>query len=182
MTKHYKRFFLALISLITYGLILWGARYLFPQKSAYDAIVYRYALQYGLQPEFVFAVIKTESNFDPNAHSPKDARGLMQITPDTLNWALMKEGTGEKITAEDLFNPQINIRYGCLILSLLKDEFSDDTTVLAAYNAGRNNVLNWLKDRRYSKNGSTILKTPYDETNNYIKKVQNYRNKFLRSK
>lgn len=180
MTKHYKLFFIALFLLAACALIALGVRNFLPLKSSYDGMVYRYATQYHLQPELVFAVIKTESNFDPKAHSHKDARGLMQVTPATLSWAIEKEGKHAKYTADDLFTPQINIKYGCMVLSLLKEEFKDDATVLAAYNAGRGNVLKWLKDRRYSKDGATIFKTPYDETNNYIKKVQNYRNDYIR--
>lgn len=144
----------------------------------YEETVNLYAEEYGLEPEFVFAVIKTESNFDPNAKSGKDAYGLMQITESTLEWAMLRENRGAAHNVADLYDPEINIKYGCLILSLLISEFEDTDTVLAAYNAGRGNTLKWLKDSRYSEDGVHIATTPYKETNEYIKKVNKYCEKY----
>ncbi len=176
MTKHYKAFgFWILTLLILTGLAL-VLRYHFsedgPQK--YHGIVYRYATEYRLDPTLVMAVIRVESNFDPHARSKANAIGLMQITEETLKWAILREGKSAAYTAEDLYKPEINIKYGCLILSLLSEELKDQNTILAAYNAGRGNALKWLKDRRYSPDGITLTATPYKETNQYIKKVQKY--------
>lgn len=142
--------------------------------SEYHKEVYRYAKQFELEPALVFAVIKTESNFDPDARSHQDAYGLMQITESTLKWAMLREGQDASYTTEDLYDPEINIKYGCLILSLLLEEFEALDTALAAYNAGRGNALKWLKDSRYSEDGIRIKTTPYEETNDYIKKVNKY--------
>ncbi len=146
-----------------------------PAQNEYQTWTARYAKEYNLDHALVWAVIKTESNFDPDARSHKDAIGLMQITEDTLKWAILREGKNADFTAEDLYTPKVNIKYGCLILSLLTEEFQDPNTTLAAYNAGRANVLKWLKDSRYSKDGITLYNTPYSETNDYIQKVNRYR-------
>ncbi len=126
----------------------------------------------------VFGVIRAESNFDPDARSIKDARGLMQITGETLDWAMARENKNASYTPEDLYDPKVNIKYGCLILSILYEEFEADSTVWAAYNAGRGNAQKWLKDRRFSEDGITIHKTPYEETNQYIEKVRKYRQEY----
>ena len=175
MSKHYKAFGICLLALAVIDTLLLMLR---PGKIPYQALVYRYATAYGLEPAMVFGVIRTESNFDPDACSPKDARGLMQITPETLDWAMARENKGACYTAEDLYDPAVNIKYGCLILSMLYEEFEADSTVWAAYNAGRGNVQKWLKDRRYCEDGITIHKTPYKETNQYIEKVRKYRQEY----
>ena len=177
MTRHYKALglWLGAILLVTILLILIRPPKITPAlHSDYHQEIYRYALEYDLDPALIFAVIKTESNFDPEAHSHQDAHGLMQITEATLNWAMAREGKDATHTVGDLYDPEINIKYGCLILSLLLNEFQDQDTALAAYNAGRGNVLKWLKDTRYSEDGIHIKATPFKETSDYIKKVNKY--------
>lgn len=172
MKKHYKAFGYCLLAVGILTLIVLMLR---PPKNDYQRWAARYAKEYQLEQALVLAVIKTESNFDPDARSHKDAIGLMQITEETLKWAMMREGENAAFSAEDLYTPSVNIKYGCLILSLLVKEFQDQNTALAAYNAGRANALKWLKDSRYSKDGITLYNTPYKETNDYIKKVNRYR-------
>ncbi len=182
MTRHYKAFALWLGGLLLLTAFLIWMRPHFKVTPAlhldYKNQVHRYAEQYGLDPALVFAVIKTESNFDPQAQSHRDAYGLMQITESTLEWAMLREGKGASYSIEDLYDPEINIRYGCLILSIFTEEFQDQDTVLAAYNAGRGNVLKWLKDSRFSEDGIHIKNTPYQETNDYIKKVNKYHQQY----
>lgn len=177
MTRHYKALglWLGALLLVTVIILLLRPPRITPAlHSDYHEEVYRYVSAYDLDPALVFAVIKTESNFDPEARSHQDAHGLMQITESTLNWAMTREGKGANYTVQDLYDPEINIKYGCLILSLLLNEFQDQDTALAAYNAGRGNVLKWLKDTRYSEDGIHIKTTPFKETTEYIKKVNKY--------
>lgn len=182
MMRHYKAMAVCLlvVSLLCIGaVVLRDHIEITPAVHIdYEDLVTLYAEQYGLEDELVFAVIKVESNFEADALSSKKAYGLMQITEETLNWAIFREGKNTAHTAEDLYDPEVNIKYGCLILSLLLNEFGDVDTALAAYNAGRGNVLNWLKDSRYSADGITIQKTPYSETNQYIIKVNKYRKQY----
>lgn len=179
MGKHYKKFLLSLLLVILAGAILLFLRPYFTKSADpnYKDTVFYYSWKYDLDPSLVLAVIKTESNFNPNATSHANAKGLMQITEETLKWAILREGEKANYTKEHLYDPKINIRYGCLILSLLKEEFHDTDTILAAYNAGRGNVVKWLKDSRYSQNGK-IINTPYRETNRYIKKVNKYHRQY----
>ncbi len=178
MIKHYKRLGLCLGALLLIGAAAFLMRSHFKITPVlhidYQKLVNRYALEYELEPELVFAVIKTESNFQADARSSQNAYGLMQITESTLNWAMFREDQDSAYTVEDLYDPQTNIKYGCLILSLLLKEFKDTDTALAAYNAGRGNAIKWLKDSRYSEDGIHIKDTPYQETDEYIKKVNKY--------
>ena len=142
-------------------------RRLYPKK--YEDVILKYAEEYGLEPELVFAVIKCESNFDEGAVSRANAYGLMQITHETMEWAAARHG--HKETGLSLTDPDTNVRYGCAILSLLKDEFSDTSVVLAAYNAGRSRVKGWLDDPELSSDGKTLGHIPYRETRGYVAKV-----------
>ena len=69
-----------------------------------------------------------------------------------------------------LFEPQISIRYGTFYLSRMYDRFGDWELAFAAYNAGPTTVSRWLKDEAYSKDGK-LVHIPYEETENYVKKV-----------
>ena len=138
-------------------------------------LIDRYAAEYDLPASLVAAVIRTESSFRANAKSKKGAMGLMQLTPETFWWLQFKLREPEEPDLDVLFDPETNIRYGCYNLSLLFDEFEDERTALAAYNAGRGRVRRWLADSRYSDDGVTLKLIPYSETDQYIKKILLYR-------
>lgn len=142
----------------------------FPLK--YSENIIKYSKEYNLDPFLVAAVIKTESNFDEGAKSNKNAYGLMQITPDTAEWAAEKMNINSFKT-EMLYNPDFNIRMGCWYLNNLKKEFNDNNElVLAAYNGGRGNVQKWLKSAEHSVDGKNLHYIPFKETDKYIKKVK----------
>ena len=118
--------------------------------------------------------MKTESKFDDNAHSHKNAVGLMQITVETGEWAANEMGY-TTFSKDDLYDEQYNIRMGCWYLRWLGDMFNNDRDLMvAAYNAGPTNVQNWLKDKNYSSNGKNIEYIPFGETKKYVDKVNTY--------
>ncbi len=166
MKRRYIITYIAIIFSITIlanGLL----KYLYPQK--YSEQVQKYAYEYGIEESLVYAIIKCESNFNINAVSSAGAIGLMQITPETFEWAKQKlNDTTSKITLNDA---NLNIKYGCYIYSLFIKEFTVKETALASYNAGRGRVLSWLKDKSYSDDGILLKTIPYKETDNYVKKV-----------
>lgn len=142
----------------------------FPLK--YSENIIKYSQEYSLDPFLVAAVIKTESNFDEGAKSSKNAYGLMQITPDTAEWAAKKMEINS-FKGEMLYNPDFNIRMGCWYLNNLSEEFDDNTElVLAAYNGGRGNVQKWLKNSDHSADGKNLQYIPFKETDKYVKKVK----------
>ena len=134
--------------------------------------VEKYAAEYGEDPSLVYAVMSTESSFDAEAVSSAGAMGLMQLTDKTFEWAQMRMGTQDKgLTDDDLFKPEINIQYGTYVLHLLREDFDRTATLLAAYNAGRSNVLEWLENSDYSQDGETLVDIPLSETRQYVLKV-----------
>ena len=136
-----------------------GSRYVVKEKFfpyKYQEYVDMYSKEYNLDPLFVLSVMKTESKFDDNAHSHKNAVGLMQITVETGEWAANEMGY-TTFSKDDLYDEQYNIRMGCWYLRWLGEMFNNDRDLMvAAYNAGPTNVQNWLKDKNYSSNGKNI--------------------------
>ena len=76
-----------------------------------------------------------------------------------------------------LKNPEVNVRYGCLYLSQLKARFNDETSYLAAYNAGYGRVIEWLKNPEYAPNG-VLATIPFEETQTYVVRVQSAAQKY----
>lgn len=131
----------------------------------------KYAGQYRLDPYLAAAVIHTESSNRPEAVSASGARGLMQVMPETGEWIAgkLKE---EGYTPERLFEPELNVRYGCWYLRFLLDRYGQETPLaLAAYNAGQGTVDRWLGDPAVSEKGA-LVNIPYPETEKYVDKVQ----------
>lgn len=156
-------------------------RYFFPIK--YSNYIFEYSKQYKLDPYFVAAVIKTESNYNPKAKSTKDAYGLMQITSSTGKY-IAESLNIKNFNSENLYDPEYNINIGCWYLKDLKKEFNNANLVIAAYNGGRGNVKQWLNNPKYSADGKTLKYIPFSETDKYVKKVNTYYNiyKWLYSK
>ncbi len=139
----------------------------------YSEYVYEYATEYNVDPLLVFAVIKTESNFTPNAISSSNAIGLMQLMENT---AIEVSNTiEEKIDSkEELYNPEINIKLGTKYLSELLERYNNNLNMaLAAYNAGIGNVTEWVENGIIKGDGSDIENIPFKETNNYVRKILN---------
>ncbi|OPJ63741.1 lytic transglycosylase domain-containing protein [Clostridium oryzae] len=163
----------AVLILCALFLAKWVVFNTYPLK--YDKLISRYAKEYNIDPYLVAAVIKAESNFKSRAVSHKNAIGLMQITDSTAKWIAQKMGMKD-YTIASLNEEETNIKMGCWYLNNLNEEFHDVNLVLAAYNAGRGNVNNWLKDEKYSKNGVTLHKIPFRETQRYVRKIErNYK-------
>lgn len=135
----------------------------------YTEFVEKYSAKYGIEPELVYAVIKTESSFNPDAVSEADAVGLTQITPETFDW--IKTKLGEENNNSSLHDPETSIKYGAFFLGYLIDEFGNTDTALAAYHAGRGRVNRWLDNKELSPDGKTLSYIPIPETAHYIKKV-----------
>ena len=125
-------------------------------------------------------MIKAESNFDPTVKSASDARGLMQLMEET---AVERSNiiADESVEVYDLYDPETNIRLGTSYLKYLIDLY-DGNIVLAvtAYNAGLGNVEQWIKDGIIKKDGSDIENIPYQETSNYVRKILNNYQMYLK--
>lgn len=141
----------------------------FPTK--YKNYVGAYANKYGLEPAFVYAVIKAESDFDKTAKSSSGAMGLMQLIPSTASWIAEELGFDD-FENEDLFNPEVNVEFGCFYLNYLFEKFNNMRVVVCAYNAGETIVRNWIDE-----NGEIdVNKISYSETKTYLKRVLSFYN------
>ena len=142
---------------------------MYPTK--YSEYVEKYSKENDLDKYLIYAIIKAESNFDPNVKSNADARGLMQLMEET---AVERSNAieGEEIEAYDLYDPETNIKLGTSYFAYLMGLY-DDNIVLAitAYNAGLGNVEQWIKDGVIKADGSDIENIPYKETENYVRKI-----------
>ena len=141
----------------------------YPKK--YTELVEIYASEYNVPEYIIYAIIATESGFDPEAKSSEGALGLMQMTKSTFKYLSSDAHFDEDIEFEAIFDPETAIRYGTYYLRYLFNKFHKWNVAFAAYNAGEGQVLEWLDDTRYSKDGENLSKIPIKETRSYVKKV-----------
>lgn len=173
ITIKYKKVLLILIVIfiiiLTLVNIIWVGRLIYPIN--YREYIFKYSERYDIDPLLVAAIIKVESKYYKDAKSHKGARGLMQISPITGEWAA-NELEIDDYDIELLYDPEVNIMIGCWYLNKLNKQFGNKLQlVIAAYNGGSGNVTKWLKDKRYSKDGETLDHIPFKETEQYVKKV-----------
>ena len=142
----------------------------YPQR--FTEYVEYYAGKYGIDPMILYAFIRTESGFDPQATSTVDARGLMQMTEETFIWLRSKIAPDEGLTFADLYDPEVSIRFGCYYLHLCLTRYNGDVaTAAAAYHSGWGTVDNLLQMEEHSADGVTLQGFPYNQMNHYVKKI-----------
>ena len=146
----------------------------------YCELVEQSCEEFGVSPTLVYAVIRTESGFDSTARSEVGALGLMQIMPETFGWLQKKLPPDAPMEADALLRPEVNIRYGVFFLSMLNEQFGDDTLTIAAYHAGQNRVRGWLDEAILPQVGCTAQDIPSDATGHYVHKVERAREVYCR--
>ena len=147
----------------------WYARLWYPLH--YSSIVRVHAKNYDLDPSFLAAVIEQESKFRADAKSSAGAIGLMQLQPATAKGIAIRTG-GSKFVLSDLYDPELNVRYGSWYLHHLMVKYGDERLALAAYNAGQQNVDRW----RAAGEG-----VQFPETRAYIDKVERLKKIYRRA-
>lgn len=147
-----------------------AVRSLFPLR--YRDIVESNCERFGVDKTLVYAIIHTESGFDPSARSDAGALGLMQIMPETFHWLQKKLEPELDLNDDMLFDPQVNIRYGVYLLSILGKYYESDVLQIAAYHAGMGSVDRWLKEEAISEKNCSAEDIPSKITGHYVRKVE----------
>ena len=144
---------------------VWLAAYPLP----FAASIRRWSAHAHIDPMLAAGLIRQESAFEPAAHSPADALGLMQLLPKTAR----RMARGEKIRYSHarLFDPDYNIRLGTVYVSGLLKQFGSVESALAAYNAGEDRVTQWTAGQTYREPAEFVDSIPFTETREYVEIV-----------
>lgn len=138
----------------------------------YSEYVEKYSRKFNVDALLIYSIMKAESNFNENAVSSSEAKGLMQLMEAT---ALEMANKVEETLEEDSFlDPEKNIMLGIKYYSELQEKYSGNMLLaLAAYNAGIGNVDGWIEAGIVKEDGSNIENIPFKETNMYVRKIVN---------
>jgi len=120
------------------------------ETTPFQKIIRAAANRYGMDADLIHCVVAVESNFNPKAVSPKNARGLMQLLPQTA----------AQYGVKDIFDPEENVNAGTRYLKELLGRYHDLTLALAAYNAG---------PERVDRYGRRV--PPFLETMKYVQRI-----------
>ncbi len=122
----------------------------------------------GNNAPLMLSLTREESYFNPSASSSVGARGLMQLMPATAAEVAARKG----ISSYDLFDATSNIKLGNYYYAYLKSQLSGlDISAIASYNGGIGSVMHWKTSLYYNDTDEFVEQIPYDETQNYVKKV-----------
>lgn len=146
----------------------------FTYPTSYEEYVIKYSREYGVEPELVYAVIKTESGFDENAVSNVGARGLMQLMEDAYSWVKYRLGDESEYNFDVMFDPDTNIRYGTYYLSFLLDKYDGSVELTAAaYHCGMGLVDSWIENGTIDPESFDVDDIPKenDQTSHYVNKI-----------
>lgn len=172
-----RRFWVGLLLLAIIVLLVRMATYTLYPLHHWQTLS-MHALDYGLDPLLVAAVIRVESGWDPEAVSAPGARGLMQVMPPTAAEVAAQLGL-EPFDPDRLFDPDINIRIGTYYLAALRQQFAgQEAAMLAAYNGGARHVHDWLATGRWSGQPTALHQIPFPETREFVRQVLRDRERY----
>ena len=156
---------------------VWGARalsevndregYALAYPKVFEPFVMSAAKEFDLDPFLIWALMRQESQFQPQVVSKAGAVGLMQMMPATAGDIAARLGVPiEEVKLDD---PEINIRFGSFYLRSMLDQFSNNADMaLAAYNGGGGNVRRWKKSAHMTAVEDFPTSITYLETREYI--------------
>jgi soluble lytic murein transglycosylase len=147
-------------------LAFWQLSYPRPYSATVEAVT----TEFEVDPLLIWAVMREESRYDPEALSHAGARGLMQVIPSTQAW--IAEELGEEISPGDAYTPEASIRMGAWLLHFLIDYFEGDLELaIPAYNAGAASVESWQADPLVSNRDDLLRWIRFGETRLYLERV-----------
>lgn len=138
-----------------------------------DLVAASTSAENSVQPALVYAIMREESGYRPKVLSVSGARGLMQIMVPTGERLATRMGLGAgDYEADDLFEPETNIKLGAFYLAELVARFDGRlSAAIASYNAGPNAVSEWLEKPEAGEDDVWVESIPYDQTRGYVKRV-----------
>ena len=138
---------------------------------AFPGQVFSASREFNIHPALILAIMRTESNYQPDIISVANARGLMQILPSTGK--KISAHLGEKLGPPNaLFTPKNNVRYGGWYISALIKEFDGQIPLaVASYNGGPFNVKRWVNRSPDMTLEEFVETIPFKQTRQYVKKV-----------
>ena len=126
--------------------------------------------KFNIDPLLTASIVKVESDFDNDAQSHQGAQGLMQLLDDTARHSA--EVIGMDYYPEKLNDIDYNLKLGVGYYNYLIKYYNNQKLALAAYNGGVGNVDKWIKDGILDKENPDISKIPFEETRQYVTKVE----------
>jgi soluble lytic murein transglycosylase len=144
---------------------VWLAAYALPFQSS----IRRWSEHAAIDPMLVAGLIRQESAFEPEAHSPANAFGLMQLLPTTARRLAKQAKIG--YAHARLVDPDYNVRLGTIYVAGLQKQFGNVESALAAYNAGEDRVASWTAGQNYREPAEFVESIPFTETRLYVQIV-----------
>ena len=140
--------------------------------SPYRVALEAHARSAGLEPTWVYGLIRQESRFIEDIRSSAGASGLMQLMPATARWVARKVGMSD-FSADRVTEVDVNLRLGTSYLRMVLDDLDGHPALAtAAYNAGPGRPRAWRAALPRSVEGAVFAETiPFNETRDYVKKV-----------
>ena len=160
-------------------------RIFFPRE--HDNLVFDYSKRLRMDPDFIFALIRQESVFNPKAQSPVGASGLMQLMPATARIEMSKLSKGYISNEKrvkfsraihergNLSDPELNVALGVHHVFRLLATYKSPILMLAAYNASPTAAEKWSRQISFDDPLIAVERIPYQETRSYVKLImRNY--------
>lgn len=151
---------------LSYGIIAYQSS---RTQINYQDQIKKYSDKYNVDPLLTAAIVKVESDFDNDAQSHQNAKGLMQLLDETAKHSA--EVIGEKYYPEKLNDIDYNLNLGVGYYDYLFKYYNNKELALAAYNGGVGNVDKWIEEGLLDKDDPDISKIPFNETRQYVTKV-----------
>lgn len=144
---------------------VWKTAYPIPFESS----IRQWSGSSGVDPMVAAGLIRQESAWEPEARSPANALGLMQVLPKTGR--RMAQQAKTRYATSLLLTPDYNIRLGTLYFADLRKQFGSTESALAAYNAGEDRLAFWTAGQNYPELAAFVDSIPFTETREYVQIV-----------